>query len=30
MLAAGQPLSAATAALCQRWQPGVTLDPDDG
>jgi LPPG:FO 2-phospho-L-lactate transferase len=27
MLAAGQPLSAATAALCQRWQPGVTLIP---
>src|SRR5580692_379337 len=27
LLAAGQPLSAATAALCQRWQPGVTLIP---
>ena len=27
MLAAGQPLSAATAALCQRWHPGVTLIP---
>ena len=27
MLAAGQSLSAATAALCQRWQPGVTLIP---
>ena len=27
MLAAGQPLSAATAALCQRWQPGVRLLP---
>jgi len=27
MLAAGLPLSAATAALCQRWQPGVTLLP---
>jgi LPPG:FO 2-phospho-L-lactate transferase len=27
MLAAGQPLSAATAALCERWQPGVTLIP---
>ena len=27
MLAAGQPLSAATAALCQRWRPGVTLIP---
>jgi LPPG:FO 2-phospho-L-lactate transferase len=27
MLAAGQSLSAATAALCQRWQPGVRLIP---
>jgi LPPG:FO 2-phospho-L-lactate transferase len=27
MLTAGLPLSAATAALCQRWQPGVTLLP---
>ncbi len=27
LLAAGQPLSAATATLCQRWQPGVTLIP---
>src|SRR5215469_9128207 len=27
LLAAGQPLSAATAALCRRWQPGVTLLP---
>jgi len=27
MLAAGLPLSAATAALCQRWRPGVTLLP---
>jgi LPPG:FO 2-phospho-L-lactate transferase len=27
MLAAGQPLSAVTAALCQRWQPGVRLLP---
>ena len=27
MLAAGQPLSAATAALCERWRPGVTLIP---
>ncbi len=27
MLAAGQPLSAATAALCQRWRPGVRLLP---
>jgi LPPG:FO 2-phospho-L-lactate transferase len=27
MLAAGLPLSAATAVLCQRWQPGVTLLP---
>jgi LPPG:FO 2-phospho-L-lactate transferase len=27
MLAGGRPLSAATAALCQRWQPGVTLIP---
>jgi LPPG:FO 2-phospho-L-lactate transferase len=27
MLASGQPLSAATAALCERWQPGVTLIP---
>ena len=27
MMAAGQPLSAATAALCQRWQPGVRLLP---
>src|SRR5262249_56192502 len=27
MLAAGLPLSAATAALCQRWQPGVRLLP---
>ena len=27
MLAAGLPLSAVTAVLCQRWQPGVTLLP---
>jgi LPPG:FO 2-phospho-L-lactate transferase len=27
MLAGGRSLSAATAALCQRWQPGVTLLP---
>jgi LPPG:FO 2-phospho-L-lactate transferase len=27
MLVAGQPLSAATAALCQRWEPGVRLLP---
>jgi LPPG:FO 2-phospho-L-lactate transferase len=27
LLAAGRTLSAATAALCQRWQPGVTLIP---
>src|SRR5580704_18986064 len=27
MLASGQPLSAATAAFCERWQPGVTLIP---
>jgi LPPG:FO 2-phospho-L-lactate transferase len=27
MLAAGLPLSAATAVLCQRWRPGVTLLP---
>ena len=27
MLAAGQPLSAATDALCERWRPGVTLIP---
>jgi LPPG:FO 2-phospho-L-lactate transferase len=27
MLDAGYPLSAVTAALCQRWQPGVTLLP---
>jgi LPPG:FO 2-phospho-L-lactate transferase len=27
MLAAGKPLSAVTAALCERWQPGVTLVP---
>ncbi|MBY9076443.1 2-phospho-L-lactate transferase [Nocardioides sp. WL0053] len=27
MLEAGYPLSAVTAALCQRWQPGVTLLP---
>jgi LPPG:FO 2-phospho-L-lactate transferase len=27
MLAAGMPLSAATAVLCQRWQPGVRLLP---
>jgi LPPG:FO 2-phospho-L-lactate transferase len=27
MLAAGLPLSEATAALCQRWQPGVRLLP---
>jgi LPPG:FO 2-phospho-L-lactate transferase len=27
MLAAGQPLSAATATLCERWRPGVTLIP---
>jgi len=26
-LASGQPLSAVTAALCQRWRPGVTLLP---
>jgi LPPG:FO 2-phospho-L-lactate transferase len=27
MLAAGQPLSAVTAELCRRWQPGVRLLP---
>ena len=27
MLAAGRPLSAATAVLCERWQPGVRLLP---
>jgi LPPG:FO 2-phospho-L-lactate transferase len=27
MLAAGLPLSSVTAALCQRWQPGVSLLP---
>jgi len=27
MLAAGYPLSAVTAALCDRWQPGITLLP---
>jgi LPPG:FO 2-phospho-L-lactate transferase len=27
LLAAGQSLSAATAVLCRRWQPGVTLLP---
>jgi LPPG:FO 2-phospho-L-lactate transferase len=27
MLAAGYPLSAVTAALCERWQPGVELLP---
>ncbi len=27
MLNAGYPLSAVTAALCERWQPGVTLLP---
>lgn len=27
LLAAGQPLSAVTAALCARWQPGVRLLP---
>ena len=27
MLAEGQPLSAVTAALCRRWQPGVRLLP---
>ncbi len=27
MLEAGYPLSAVTAALCKRWQPGVTLLP---
>ena len=27
MLASGKSLSAATAALCERWQPGVTLIP---
>ena len=27
MLTAGLPLSAATSALCERWQPGVTLLP---
>jgi len=27
MLAAGYPLSAVTAALCERWQPGVDLVP---
>jgi LPPG:FO 2-phospho-L-lactate transferase len=27
MLDAGYPLSAVTAALCERWQPGITLLP---
>ncbi|GAB2469640.1 2-phospho-L-lactate transferase [Jatrophihabitans fulvus] len=27
MLEAGYPLSAVTAALCERWQPGVTMLP---
>jgi len=27
LLGSGQPLSAVTAVLCQRWQPGVTLLP---
>jgi len=27
MLGAGYPLSAVTAALCDRWQPGITLLP---
>jgi LPPG:FO 2-phospho-L-lactate transferase len=27
MLEAGYPLSAVTAALCERWQPGITLLP---
>src|SRR5580700_6977153 len=27
LLAAGVPLSGATSALCERWQPGVTLLP---
>ena len=27
MLAAGYPLSAVTAALCERWQPGLTMLP---
>ncbi|SFF41849.1 LPPG:FO 2-phospho-L-lactate transferase [Actinoplanes philippinensis] len=27
MLTAGYPLSAVTAALCERWQPGITLLP---
>lgn len=27
MLNAGYPLSAVTAALCERWQPGITLLP---
>jgi LPPG:FO 2-phospho-L-lactate transferase len=27
LLAAGQPLSAVTAALCERWRPGVRLLP---
>ncbi len=27
LLASGQPLSAVTAVLCQRWQPGVRLLP---
>ncbi|MGE5288033.1 MAG: 2-phospho-L-lactate transferase CofD family protein [Micromonosporaceae bacterium] len=27
MLGSGMPLSAVTAALCRRWQPGVTLLP---
>ena len=27
MLAAGYPLSAVTAAICERWRPGVTLLP---
>jgi LPPG:FO 2-phospho-L-lactate transferase len=27
MLAAGEPLSAVTARLCERWQPGITMLP---
>jgi LPPG:FO 2-phospho-L-lactate transferase len=27
MLTAGYPLSAVTAALCERWQPGITMLP---
>jgi LPPG:FO 2-phospho-L-lactate transferase len=27
MLEAGYPLSAVTAALCERWQPGITIVP---